>query len=387
MPMRSGRRDLNRPRLAGVLALALLLSITMSIAACGGGDDGSDGGGGDEETVTLSAVSFLPPDHPIVEPSVPEWIEAVERESGGSIEIDFRGGPEAIPTEDQFSAVADGLVDINFNVPNFYLNDVPAGNSMHLSPFTPAEERENGYFDFLDEIHREAGAVYLGRWISSLPFWMWSNDRVSSLDDLSGQRMRSSPTYQHIFDALAVESVNIVPPEVFTALERGVVDGFAFPMIGPRDTGWLEVTRFLVNAPFYNQNAAISMNLESFESLSDEQRQAIETATREFEEGALADNFLRIEQEEWEQTTELVDVIELEPQERQDFNNLWYEETWTALVDLWNADQAVVDEAKQLLNYDEISGDPDAIRQIPCAGFGDRAADQPFCGGGESDGS
>lgn len=363
--------------------LVVVLAMSMLVAACGGDDGGGGGGGEAEEKVTLSAISFLPANHPITAAAVPDWIEAVEQESGGSIEITHRGGPEAIPTEDQFRAVADGVADIGFNVPNFYLNEVAAGNSMHLSPFTPAEERENGYFEFLDRIHREAGVAYLGRWMSSMPFWLWSNTRVSSIDDLRGQRMRSSPTYQHIFDALGVKSVNIVPPEVFTALERGVVDGFAFPLIGPRDTGWLEVTKFLINAPFYNQNGALTINADTLDSLSEEQRQALTTATSRFEEGAMAENFLEIQREEWQQTTDIVELIDLDEQQLEDYANLWYEETWTALVDLWGADQAVVDEAKDLLNYEEITGNTDRIREIPCVAFGERAVDEPFCFVGE----
>jgi TRAP-type transport system periplasmic protein len=360
--------------------LAVALALTMLIAACGS-DDESGGGGGEaeQETVTLSAVSFLPPNHPISEAGIPDWIKAVERESGGSIKIDYRGGPEAIPTEDQFAGVVDGLVDIGFNVPTYYLNEVPTGNTMHLSPFSPGEERENGYFEYLDERHREAGAAYLGRWMSAMPFYLWTNSEISSLDELSGMRMRTSPTYQQIFDALEVKAVNVVTPEVFTALERGVVDGFAFPLIGPRETGWLEVTKYLINAPFYNQNGAIVMNPEKLEELSDEQRQALTDATSQFEEDVLVENFLELHRQEWEETTGIVDVVELEPQELDEFTELWYEEGWTALVDLWKADQAAIDEAQQLLSYDEFTGDPEKIRDIPCAAVGEQAADEPFC--------
>jgi TRAP-type C4-dicarboxylate transport system substrate-binding protein len=361
--------------------LVVALALSMLIAACGDDEGGEGGGGGEEaqETVTLSAVSFLPPNHPITEAAIPDWIETIERESGGSIKIDYRGGPEAIPTEDQFGAVVDGLVDIGFNVPTFYLNEVPTGNTMHLSPFTPGEERDNGYFEFLDQRHREGGAAYLGRWMSAMPFYLWSNSRISSLDELRGKRMRTSPTYQQIFDALQVKAVNILPPEVFTALERGVVDGFAFPLIGPRETGWLEVTEYLINAPFYNQNGAIVMNPDKLDELSDEQRQTLTDATSGFEDNVLVENFLELHRTEWKETTGIVDVVDLEPQQLDEFTELWYEEGWTALVDLWKADQAAIDEAQQLLGYDEFTGDPEKIRDIPCAAVGDEAADEPFC--------
>jgi TRAP-type C4-dicarboxylate transport system substrate-binding protein len=215
--------------------------------------------------------------------------------------------------------------------------------------------------------------------MSAMPFYLWSNSAISSLDELRGKRMRTSPTYQQIFDALQVKAVNILPPEVFTALERGVVDGFAFPLIGPRETGWLEVTEYLINAPFYNQNGAIVMNPDKLDELSDEQRQTLTDATSQFEDNVLVENFLELHRTEWEETTGLVDVVDLEPQQLDQFTELWYEEGWTALVELWKADQAAIDEAQELLDYDEFAGDPEKIRDIPCAAVGDEAADEPFC--------
>jgi TRAP-type C4-dicarboxylate transport system substrate-binding protein len=368
-----------------LLLLSLVVVLPVALAACGGdGDEAvpeTEEGPAEEEaeeSVTLRTISFLPQDHPFTTASVPRWIELVEEESNGSISINFVGGPESIPTEDQFDAVVQGTVDVGFNVPTFYLNQVPAGNTMHLSPFTPDEERDNGYFDFVDRIHRDAGVAYLGRWISVSPFYMWSNSEVANLGDLRGKRMRSTTTYQHIFNALGVESVNIVPPEVFTALERGLVDGFAFPLLGPRDTGWLEVTRFLVNEPFYNQNGAIIINPSSLEGLSDGQREALESATRRFEE-EIIENFLQLNREEWETIQDLVTVVELPEEESDRFVELWYEETWVALVEIWGADQAAIDEAKELLSYDEFTGNPAEIRRIPCAPAGEAAADEPFC--------
>ncbi len=41
------------------------------------------------------------------------------------------------------------------------------------------------------------------------------------------------------------------PGEVYTALERGVVDGYGWPITGIFDLGWHEKTKYRVDPGFY----------------------------------------------------------------------------------------------------------------------------------------
>ena len=47
--------------------------------------------------------------------------------------------------------------------------------------------------------------------------------------DLTGKKMRTTPLYTPFFKAMGATTKNISPAEVYTALERGVVDGLAWP--------------------------------------------------------------------------------------------------------------------------------------------------------------
>jgi TRAP-type transport system periplasmic protein len=371
--------------------LALLLAAPFLLAACGGDDadeaapeapteeapEAEEEEEAPDETVRLRVVSFLATDHQFTRETIPMWSEHVERESDGSLQVEWTGGPDAVPVEDQFAAVRDGLVEVGFNVPVFYPNEAPAAQTMQLSPFPPGEERENGYFEYLDRVHRDGGVAYLGRWLSTSPFYLWVNDPVETLQDMRGRRLRSVPTYHHILQALGATPVNILPGEVFTALERGVVQGYGFPLLGPREQGWTEVTRYLINEPFYNQNGAILINPGVYDGLSDRQREALERATRAFEED-MVQHFRDINEQEWQALQEVIEPIELSEEESDAFVNLWYDETWSLLEGSIGADD--LEEARQLLNHDELQGSPDRIRDIPCAGIGsDEAADEEFC--------
>ena len=62
------------------------------------------------------------------------------------------------------------------------------------------------------------------------------------------------------------------------AMERGVVDGYGWPILGVFDLGWEQVTRFRLDPGFYNVDVNVLVNLESWRRLNDQQRRILETA-------------------------------------------------------------------------------------------------------------
>ncbi len=327
----------------------------MVAVACGGG---SGGGGEGQGAQTLRLVSFIPSNDILTRDVVPMWIDMVEEGTGGEVTIEWIGGPESIPQADQFAAVRDGLVDINFNVAPYYTNEVPGILSVLLSPHTPAEERENGYFDYLTQMHEEAGAVYLGRWLSGFPFYFWTNAEIQTLEDFNGRSIRSNPQYHPVLLALGASPVDIGQADVYTGLERGVVEGFAWPLLGPREYGWTEVTSYVINEPFMAESGTITMSHDTFQSLSPENQEVIREATAEFEPEMRA-YYVEQAEQEWAALEEAgVEAVKLSPEDSQRFQEMWKEAHWENLEG-----QAPdrVDELRDLLNNSEADGQSDWV--------------------------
>src|SRR6267142_2866041 len=66
------------------------------------------------QEVTLRLVSAFPENQYYVKRTV-EWIEKVNKEGKGTLQINFIGGPKAIPTFEVGKAVQTGVVDIGFS--------------------------------------------------------------------------------------------------------------------------------------------------------------------------------------------------------------------------------------------------------------------------------
>lgn len=194
--------------------------------------------------------------------------ERVGRDFPGQVELKYMGGPEVIPNREQVEALRQGLVDMVFTTDGYYVSLLPEVNALSLSFLDPLEERKRGINALLDSIHRKrVNAVYLGRAGVFLPFVMHLTKPIRKLSDLKGMKIRCSPTLIPFLKRLGAKPVVIPPPEVYTALERGVVQGFMWPGGLIRDWGWHEVIRYIVSPGVYHATNVILMNLSVWEKL------------------------------------------------------------------------------------------------------------------------
>jgi len=79
-------------------------------------------------------------------------------------------------------------------------------------------------------------------------------------------------------------TVTLPAPEIYTAMERGVVDGFAFPADETIPNMALnEVTKYFITHGFGTNPVTFFMNLEKWNSLSDEQRKLMLDTAKDIE--------------------------------------------------------------------------------------------------------
>ena len=220
------------------------------------------------EVIEVKSACFLPTTHPFAY-FIPTLVEKVNEACEGEVVWTHLGGPEVIPGLDQYEAVMSGTLDASFLVSAYYTSQVPEAYCMNFSKKTPWEERESGFFDLIDEVHQEANTKYLGRWHVHSGFFIWPNKLVEKADDLKGMKIRGGGIcYDPWFGELGVTGVQIPMPDTYSALQRGVVDGFAWPTLGVTGTAWTEVTKYCIDHGVYPwSNAGIIMNLDKWNSI------------------------------------------------------------------------------------------------------------------------
>ena len=200
------------------------------------------------------------------------WIQKFNAEGKGVLQINFIGGPKAIPTFEVGNAVKTGVVDMALSTGAFYTNVMPEADFLKLTQVPVAEQRRNGAFDAINRVWNEKGNMqYLARMVENQPFHIYTNKKVDK-PDLSGQKIRITPVYRDFFQALNANVITTAPGEVYTALERGVVDGYGWPIGGIFDLNWHEKTKFRIDPGFYDAEVSLIMNLPAYRRLTQPQR-------------------------------------------------------------------------------------------------------------------
>ena len=118
-------------------------------------------------------------------------------------------------------------------------------------------------------------------------FYVTKDMPVTKPEDLKGLRFRGQPNYAAMFKHYGIAGVNIAPPEVYTALERGTVQGYGWPLWGINDFGWDKLTKIRIDPGFYNVTVNVLMNKPSYDSLSPAQRKVLDDAVVWFEQDDL----------------------------------------------------------------------------------------------------
>jgi len=253
-----------------LLALAALCAALAATVAIG-------------QEVTLRLVSAFPENQFYVKRTV-EWIEKVNKEGKGTLQINFIGGPKAIPTFEVGKAVQSGVVDLGFTTGAFYTNVMPEADILKLAETSAAEQRKNGGYELINKIWAEkANMRYLAKVVEFTPFHLYLNKKIDK-PDLTGLKIRITPVYREFFQSMGAQVMTTAPGEVYTALERGVIDGYGWPIHALFDLNWQEKTKFRVDPGFYNAEVGVVMNLDKYKGLPAKARQYLDRQALAYEQ-------------------------------------------------------------------------------------------------------
>src|SRR5829696_338919 len=249
-----------------ILCLALLLAPALAAA----------------QEVTLRMVSAFPENQFYVKRTV-EWIEKVNKEGKGVLQLNFIGGPKAIPTFEVGKSVQSGVVDMGFSTGAFYTNVMPEADILKLSETSAAEQRANGGYDLINKIWAEkANMRYVAKVVEFTPFHLYLNKKIDK-PDLAGLKIRITPVYRDFFQTMGASVMTTAPGEVYTALERGVIDGYGWPIHALFDLNWQEKTKYRVDPGFYNAEVSLIMNLDKYKALPAKTREYLDRQALAYE--------------------------------------------------------------------------------------------------------
>lgn len=285
------------------------------------------------QQIVLKAVTAFPKPHLNNDP-VPLFIDAVYKRSGGRLKIDWLGGPEVMGAFDQIHAIKAGTIDMNLYYPWAYMKSLmPEAEAQGLSELSAWEERKSGLFELWTEIFaKRVNAKYLGRLHSDITFHVFCNKKIEKIEDFKGLKIRVMPLYIPFLKALGASPVTMAPPEIYTAMERGVVEGFMWPRVGMISWGLQEVTKYMILPGVFQMEPATMINLDRWNKIPKDLQEILLDEIQKYEYIGTIRNYKLVEKEERIREKAGMKNIQLPPKDAEKFVHTAYEMTWQEVL-------------------------------------------------------
>jgi TRAP-type transport system periplasmic protein len=280
---------------------------------------------------TLKMVTFLPKGN-VNMTAFMAFVDSVNKKAKGELEIKYIGGPETMPGFKQFEALRNGVVDMIFGCESYYGRQVTGAAYSHLTRLDPAKERQIGYHAFRNELFKKHNVHYLGRAEFGVWFQIFTNKYAKNIEGLKGQKIRVSGTYEPFVKRLGAVPVTMPGSDIYTALERGTIDGYAWAVLGNVQMGWVDVCKYIIEPRIYQMNIEALINQKTWEKLP-KHLQTLLTDSMIENEKEYSSIMADIAEKEYAQMqTKGMKVIRFTPDETKAYVDLAYEAGWDEVI-------------------------------------------------------
>jgi TRAP-type C4-dicarboxylate transport system substrate-binding protein len=234
------------------------------------------------QLITMNWVSINPASQINVKNLQKAFFDRVNDQAKGELVVNYRGGPETIVAADQGKAVQSGVIDFAQPTIGSYEPLVPGVGCISLTRVTASDERKaGGAYDYILDMHKKAGLFYLGRamYTNEDYFYMFGNKKVLTQKDFAGLKIGGATSARAPAAGWGGTYVALAMEDYYTAMERHMVDVIAgVPLTSILGPGLQQVSRYIIDHPFYQSTGALIMNMDSYNRLSPRVQQILKDA-------------------------------------------------------------------------------------------------------------
>lgn len=227
------------------------------------------------------------------------WTELVAEKSGGNVKIELLPVGSVVEYNETLDAVAAGILDGQICDSSYWAGKDPAFGLISnpvgawSSPEQMIDFVENGGGkELMQELLGSYGLHFIGVSTPGLEAFV-SRVPLDGVDDLKGLKMRSPEgPIANVFAAAGASPVNLPSSEVFTSLDKGVVDAADYSVFSVnQQQGLNDVAPNPVYPGFHSLPLVeVSMNAAKWDALPDDIKTMLEETVKEFQQTQLAGN-------------------------------------------------------------------------------------------------
>lgn len=229
---------------------------------------------------------FLSATHIITLNGTDLWMKEVEKLTDGAVTFKHFPAGQAAPSKGLLDAVTGGILDMALIGTIYHGEELPLNSVVGLPGYytsaakgTVAMQKMVEKGPLRDEL-LAAGVVPLFSFVLP-PYQILSKeDRLGVPKDWTNKNIRTSgATQAMVARSLGAVGVSMPGPEVYTAVERGRLDGILFPLASVPAYNLQEIVKHIsTNGSFGGYSFVMAMRQDAFDGLSDSVKTALLTA-------------------------------------------------------------------------------------------------------------
>ncbi|WP_286237918.1 TRAP transporter substrate-binding protein DctP [Neptuniibacter halophilus] len=216
------------------------------------------------------------------------WAELIEKNSGGDIDVKVFYQNELGSQNEVFDLHVAGDVDVMLNWPMtsydkrigvIYTPYMTLSWDEALKAYSPGGWVNN----MLGDIYADIGLKFFGPWPEGFNGVATRGKYATNIAEAEGLKVRTMTVFPapQTMQALGYQTAAIDWGEVYTALQTGVVDGEAGNVIYWDYEYFRDQLDYYVRSKHFFMTGVLSMNAESFESLSEAHQKVVADAAKE----------------------------------------------------------------------------------------------------------
>lgn len=271
-----------------VLSLAVLAACGGGAAepAVGSGSNGSNSGGGASapaQVVELKAGHMNSPQHVQDALVMRPFLQELEKATEGRVKSEIYPGAALASPPTSYDAAVTGIADIMWGLQGYTAGKFPLTSVINL-PFIDGGNAESmsrslwEVYEAFPEIQKEYSEVKPLYFHASDSYQIVTRGKqVKTLEDIKGLKLRATSAEANaLIAAWGGTPVSMPMPDMYDALQKGVVDGGVIPIAAIKDFNLGDVVDYVTTGDFHNAAFFVVMNKNSYAKLSPEDQKTLD---------------------------------------------------------------------------------------------------------------
>lgn len=252
-------------------AISRLLLVTSALGLCASAG---------AET-TLRMAHLWPAGSAVNQDIYQAWAKQVEKESGGQLNVEIYPSQTLASADQAYDAAVNGIADIAVTLQGYTAGRFPLSEIVQLPGIVNSASQGACILQTLYEQGDIAGEyedTHVLFLFTTGPAYLHTRDtEIKTPADLEGLRIRRpSEVAGEMLASMGAQPVGMPAPDIYTALQRGVMDGLSFPWEAMKVFRINELTNYHLQVPYYAGAIVATMSQDAYERLSPEMQAVID---------------------------------------------------------------------------------------------------------------